>query len=160
MKALHSIQFSALALVAGISAPAIAEPPPVQPPQQAPIMAGPGDGAAGPINQVNRPDGFSLSSSTPGSTAVAPQTATPQPMDSASGLATGRRTYEPVAGVQPQGISETNKILDVARTSPPVDASPGAGKQWIGGSDDGQSIRKKRPRRNRDGTRGRRMHKP
>jgi hypothetical protein len=39
-------------------------------------------------------------------------------------------------------------------------ASPGASEQYIGGSDDGSSIRTKKPRRNRNATRGRRQHKP
>ncbi len=71
----------------------------------------------------------------------------------ASGLATGRRTYEPIAGAQPQGLSETNKILDVVQ--PNTQADTKAFRE--GGVND---TRHRKSRSNRNGTRGKRMHKP
>jgi hypothetical protein len=130
MKALHSIPILTLALVAGFSASAFAEPTPVQPAQQGQIMAGPGDGAAGPINQVNKPDGFSLSSSTPGSTVVAPQA-------NSSAAGPGAGAAAPNSYLKIEGIDGESK----------VQAS----------SDIGSTTRKK-PSRN--GTRGKRQHKP
>jgi hypothetical protein len=191
MKALHSIPFVAVVLVAALSAPALADPAPA-PTQQGQIMAGPGDGAEGPINQVNQPSGFSLSSSTPGSTVVAPQASTPQPVDSASGLATGRRTYEPVASTTQTDGQNTSSVAkpdheieyDLVRKRADhegeIDCVTNcAGGTGAGGSAptgylkiegvDGESVvqpsgntstTRKKPRRNRTGTRGKRMHKP
>ena len=47
MKPIKSLPI--LALIAGFAAPALAEPAPAKPAQEQ-IMAGPGDGAAGPLN--------------------------------------------------------------------------------------------------------------
>lgn len=60
----------------------------------------------------------------------------------------GRTGSGPTAGY----IGETEKNIDQVGVGP--------SDKFVGGSDDGQSIRKKQPRRDRNGTRAKRQHKP
>jgi hypothetical protein len=160
------------------------------------IMAGPGDGAAGPLTATSNTtvqsprdpasgqatartaapgnqdpqfkvtfEDILISSAKapvagatgpqPGNGTVGPGGSVPQaqynpkelqvqsPRDPASGQATGYLKIE--------GIDGESKVT----------AAPSAGDQFISGSGgDGTGIRKKQPRRDRNGTRGKRMHKP
>jgi hypothetical protein len=77
---------------------------------------------------------------------------TGQFMSGAGGDGQGIRRNQPQPGsalrTETVGANET------------VNASPGTSDKWIGGTDDGSSIRQKKPRRDRNRTRGKRMHKP
>jgi hypothetical protein len=82
------------------------------------------------------------------------------PRDPASGQATDARQQVPGTD---QGENKLGnfEIQDVrGNPSETVNAAPGASDQFIGGTGDGQGIRKKQPRRDRTGTRGKRKAKP
>lgn len=78
----------------------------------------------------NQPQGYSLSSNTPGSTVVAPQ---------ANSSAAGPGATAPNGYLKIEGIDGESKVR---------------------ASSDISSTARKKPRRNRDGTRGKRQHKP
>jgi len=162
---------SILTLVAGLTAPAHAEPTPANAPQGQ-IMAGPGDGAAGPlaaksVTTIQSPRDPAKGQANAGtvefpnilvSSVVAPNKPTTEaaqtagvtsPRDTASGQATG---------TPPQSMIFTNDTIDKIEL---VVAQGGTSAETYreGGAND-TTHRTKKPRRDRNGTRGKRQYKP
>jgi hypothetical protein len=121
MKPIHLIPISMIALAAALSAPALADPAPA-PTQQGQIMAGPGDGAAGPLNMQENNSTYQQIQS---------------PRDPASGQASG--VVAPgssdqgiiailIGAKSPEGSGNPGAPQNQSVTAAPIMAGPGDGK--------------------------------
>jgi hypothetical protein len=141
---------SILALVAGLTAPAHAEPTPANAPQGQ-IMAGPGDGAAGPLTaksvttvQSPRDPASGQATGTPPQSMIFTNDTIDKlelsvakiqsPRDPASGLSGNAQTTDGFKSVE--GLSSETEFIG---------KNPGTGDQFLSGGSHGQGIRRQQP---------------